>query len=798
MEFSERWLREWVNPEVNTTVLCDQITRSGLEVESVKKVSDICNGVVIGKVLSCMLHPNSNEWNIISVDIGDGVRKEIKIISKLFNIDKDMKIVVAPVGAILNDRIIIKEINIEGKISQGILCSFFDLGIFEYENDVIILPNDASVGTDVKKYFLLNDNIIKICITPNRFDCQGIIGIARELAIQNNMNLPNTIVQPILSVVKDSLSVILSVPHICPRYLCRIIKNIAQDIQIPIKVKEKLRRSGISTNDTVVDIINYVSLELGLPLHIFDADNISGNIILRMSNENKETAVINGLSVNISENTFLISDDYKILSIGANINTDVAVVTKKTKNLLIGSVFFNNLLNNKKIIHLGEKNYITNCYEYGIDFNLQEYAIEYATNLIIDITGGDVGPLVNKTDNSNISRKNVIKLHRNTINQVLGIFIEDDQILNILRSLGFQVIKDFKYWEIIPPSWRFDVIIEEDVIAEIIRIYGYDKIPVISYRSSMQVNIFNYVENKLKDIKYLLLCKGFYEIITYSFVDPNIQNLLFPDKGKLLLSNPISREMSSMRVSLWPGLLTALSYNQSRQTEHICLFESGLCFIEDKKEDMGVRQNIYLSGIAQGYIYNNKYWDGTDKIIDFYDMKGVVESILEIDGKLKNIDFRKSSLSCLHPGKSASIYYFEKLIGHIGVLHPYLELNFKLSSGILLFEILLNDIFQKNVLKIKNISCFPNSKRDISISVADNVPAGDIINLCKNIDLKKIKEVYIFDLYHGDNIPIGKKSLGIRFVFGDTIKTLEDHDINLIINRCILELKKKFKAIMRN
>jgi phenylalanyl-tRNA synthetase beta chain len=796
MEFSEKWLREWVNPEVSSSILCNQITKSGLEVESIRKVSDILEGVLIGKVLSCVAHPNAHEWNIISVDIG--LKNKINIISKVFNIYTGMKIVVAPVGSVLSDNIIIKEINIEGKISKGVLCSFFELGMFDYDDDIIILPIDAPVGVDIKEYFLLNDNIIKICITPNRFDCLGIIGIARELAVQNNMNLPRTIINPVIPKITDIFSVVLKIPNICPRYFCRVIKGISQDVQLPISIKEKLRRSNIHTSNLVLDIINYVSLELGLPLHVFNKDCISGNIILNISHSNEEVTVVNGTPVNISKNTFLISDNHKILSIGGNLNTDISTVTKTTENLLIGSVFLHPLSKNKKNINYGEKNYIANCYEYGTDPDLQEYAMEYVTNLLIDIVGGSAGPLICETDHLNFFMTNTIKLYRNTVNKVLGFFIEDNVVLRILTQLGFQVIQTSKYWTIKPPSWRFDINIEEDVIGELIRIYGYDKIPAIPYCSDMKVNTYINTDHFLKRVKHLLVYKGFYEVITYSFVHPNIQNLFFPDNKKLLLSHPISQEMSSMRISLWPGLLAALSYNQCRQKEDICLFESGLCFKEDTNQDIGVLQTLYLAGIAQGYIYNNKCWDHTDKKIDFYHVKGILESIFEINGKLKNIDFRSGHLSCLHPGQSASIYYFGKLIGHIGLLHPRLATQFKLSNAVILFEILWNDIFCDQPLIIKKISCFPNSKRDISIIVSDNIPVGDIIHLCRKIDLEKIAEVYVFDVYYGNNIKKGKKSLGIRFIFEDNIKTLKDHEITVIIGRCISELEKKFKAIMRD
>ncbi|CAL4042422.1 phenylalanine--tRNA ligase subunit beta [Buchnera aphidicola] len=796
MEFSEKWLREWINPEVNSRALCDQMTKSGLEVESIRKISNVCKGILIGEVISCIIHPNSSEWNIITVEIG--ISNKINVISNIFDIDRGMKIVIAPVGSIVFNNIIIKEINIEGRISQGVLCSFFELGMFEYEDNIIILPSNVPIGTDIKEYFLLNDNVIKIAITPNRFDCLGIIGIARELAVQNNMKLPSLVSYRMKSVINDTLPIILKVPDICPRYFCRIIKNIAQDVKIPIRMKEKLRRSNVNTNNVILDIIHYVSLELGLPLHVFDADCISGNIIVRMSNENKEIAVVNGNFINISKNTLLISDNDNILSIGGNVNTDVAVVTKKTKNLFIGSVFFNVSSKHKRDIHYGEKNYITNCYEYGIDPDLQECAIEYCSYLLTDIIGGSIGPLIYKIDKNNFVKTKNIKLYRNTVNQVLGFFIPDKTILNILTNLGFQVVKNFKYWEIKPPSWRFDVNIEEDVIGELIRIYGYDKITTMPYYGDMQVNIYGSTDNFLKRVKNLLIDKGFYEIITYSFVDPDIQNLLFPNKKKLLLSNPISQDMSSMRISLWPGLLATLSYNQCRQAEHVCLFETGLCFTEDKNQDIGVKQDIYLAGIAQGYIYGNKFWDHTDKKIDFYDIKGILESILEINGTLKNVNFKKGYLSCLHPGKTAAIYYFEKLIGYMGVLHPNVEKKLKLNSEIILFEILWNDIVHEKLLKIKNISYFPKSKRDISIIVSDDIPVGDIINLCKNTDLDRIKEVYVFDVYYGNNIGIGKKSLGIRFIFEDVLKTLEDYDIDLIISRCISKLKKIFKIVMRD
>ncbi|WP_343377741.1 phenylalanine--tRNA ligase subunit beta [Buchnera aphidicola (Formosaphis micheliae)] len=798
MEFSERWLKEWVNLEINTITLCEQLTESGLEVESVKCISGVFNDVIIGKVISCEIHPNDNMWKIFFINIG--CNNNIHIISKICNVKIGMKVVIAPIGSILPDKIVIKPINIEGYISEGIICSFFDLGMFEYGEKIIVLPDNAPVGVDLHKYFLLNDNIIKLSVTPNRFDCLGILGIARELYIRNNIKLPVLYIKPVKSIINDTVNVILKAPNICPRYFCRLIKNISNSIITPIWMVEKLRRSNIKSINAIVDIVEYVSIELGLPLHVFNADITVDNIILRKSSLNEKTTLINKEEIILDKNVFVISNNHSILSVEGNINTVISEVTTNTKNILVGSAFLNISLDEKVIGKYTGKNFYTNCYEYGVDFNLQEYAIEYVTNLLMDIVGGQSGPLVSETDYSNFCISRKIKLSRDRLNKVLGFFMEDDLVKENLLKLGFRVIWcSSDYWQVESPSWRFDIKIEEDVIGELVRIYGYNNISSISYVGKMFISNINDKYELLKKTKNLLVNKGFYEIITYSFIDPNMQSMLFPNRKQFFLSNPISKEMSSMRTSLLPGLLNILSYNQDRQRDHICLFESGLCFLEDKNCILGVSQNFYLSGIAYGYIYGNRFWDKTDKRIDFFDMKGVIESIFEINGILKNIDFRSESITCLHVQKSANIYCNGKLIGYFGVLNSYLSQYFKYTYNVVMFEIFWENFLSCDSITIKKFSRFPNSKRDISIIVSKNVPINDIIKTCKDIDIIKIVDVYIFDLYCDSRaIMKNKKSVGVRLIFEDMHKTLIDSEINVIVKKCILKLQKKFQAVLRN
>ncbi|HMI76756.1 MAG TPA: phenylalanine--tRNA ligase subunit beta, partial [Buchnera sp. (in: enterobacteria)] len=547
MEFSENWLREWINPNISCKKLCEQLTELGIEVETVNSLfkKNIYHGLVIGKILSFISHPNADDMNIIDVQISQ--TKSINIIyEKVFICSPGMKIVVAPIGSVLLDNKKIKICNIKGKMSEGKICLFSELGIFHKYNSIIELPLDAPIGTNIKDY-LFNDNIIKINIGPNRPDCFSIIGLAREISIKNNLKLSMMQYDLVKPVIDDKLPIFIKSPKICPRYFCRVIKNINAKINTPFWIREKLRRSNVASVNIIIDVIHYIAIEIGVPLHVFDLDNIQGNIILRLSTLKDEIILSNNVFIQPNDNLFVIADDDKVLSVGGNFNTISAEINDSTRNILIGSAFLNICINYKEKFFYEEDNYITDYYKRGIDFNKQEYAIEYATNLLLNIIDGQAGPLNYQCNNDYFYKDTFIIIHRIKLNQIIGFEIDNTTIVDILTRLGYQIREHDNCWEVIVPAWRFDIHIEEDVIGDILRVYGYNQIPILPLSSQKIINKHEYDTNYLMSIKNLLISKGYYEIITYGFVNPIIQNMLFPNINQLLLLNPISKEMSAMR-----------------------------------------------------------------------------------------------------------------------------------------------------------------------------------------------------------------------------------------------------------
>ncbi|QCI20282.1 phenylalanine--tRNA ligase subunit beta [Buchnera aphidicola (Brachycaudus cardui)] len=793
MKFSEKWLREWINPKVDSSILYDQISNSGIEVESVKKFEPIFSGVVVGQIVKCIIHPELNNLKILKVDIGN--KKLLNIICRAPNCRNNIKVAVAIVGAILPKNIKIDKRKFKEEISEGMLCSFFELGLFNASR-IIEFSKDTPIGIDVKNYLELKDNIIKVSTTSNRPDGLSILGISRNIAAINNLKI-STLKNKLISITTEkNIDVDIKTKKTSINYIGRIIKNVNVNIDTPFWMKKKLFLADSLSENIITNIINYILIEIGQPLNALDADNINEHIIIRMANNTENIILKNNIKINLNEDILVFSDKDKILSIPGNINGDGSEISTHTKNIFLSTF----LIDKKIVMNILKKinsNKILEYYRYGIDPCLQKYALEYATDLIIKICGGEPGPINKKNNFSSLSTHNSIRLHHNRLNKIIGKVIDTDIVSNILYNLEYQLVFQKKYWDVIPPSWRFDILIEEDVISDILRIYGYNNISL----NPLQESVFFSQKNELTDLfldksAMILINQGYHEVITYGFIDPNIQEIMFPNKKRLLLSNPISQDMSCMRSSLWPGLLKTVSYNKNRQQHNVRFFESGLCFSIDKKENLGVRQEMFLSAVISGdYIKDNWYSSETRKL-DFYDLKGDLELILEEICGLEDIEFRRKNINGLHPEQSASIYLKNIFIGSIGAIDPRLEEELNINNTTFLFEILLNHFSDVKLLKIQEISKFPSIRRDLAILISEDIPVSDVIKQCKKFFIKTAVEINLFDLYSCQEF-INKKSLGIRFIFQNQKRTLQENEINLMMNDCIGALKKIFQIILR-
>ncbi|QCI25354.1 phenylalanine--tRNA ligase subunit beta [Buchnera aphidicola (Sitobion avenae)] len=794
MKFSEKWLREWIDPNVNSNILHEQISSTGIEVECVEKFESKFSGVVVGQIVKCILHPEFHHLKVLKVDIG---KKELlNIVCGASNCFNNMKVAVATVGSTLPGNIIIYEKIFKGELSQGMLCSFFELGIFFDDKKIIEFPIETIIGIDVNDYLSLKDNIITVSVTSNRPDGLSILGLSRNIAAINNLRISDLKYKSFSKTIQKKIDIDIQTKRDCINVLGRIIQNININVDTPFWMKKKLFFSDVLSENIITNIINYVLIELGQPLNALNADNIDDSIIVRMAKNKEKMFLKNNIEINLDENILVFSDKNKILFIPGNINSYFSDVNTNTKNIFLIS----SLIDRTSISYVIKKmnsNKILEYYNYGIDPLLQNYAVEYATDLIIKICGGTSGSISKKKLNIPICMNNTIRLHHKKLNKIIGLSIDATIISNILYSLYYKLNFQETFWDVIPPSWRFDILIEEDVISDILRVYGYNNVCL----TPLKEHINNGQKNELTDSllnksAIILINKGYHEVINYGFINPKIQNLIFPNQKTLLLSNPISQDMSCMRLSLWPGLLKNISYNKNRQQQSIRIFESGLCFSVDTTENLGVKQEIFLAAAISGNNFKENWYHKTRKM-DFYDLKGDLESVLELICKLNDIKFRRAIISGLHPEQSASIYFKNNLIGAIGAIDPRLEKKLNVNSSTFLFEISLYNFPDIKPLKIQEISKFPTIRRDVAILISEDIAVDNVMRKCKQFFINQEVEVNLFDIFSCKEFSNKKKSLGISFVFQNKHRTFQDNEINLMMNDCIGVLNKKFQAVLR-
>ncbi|CAI0878792.1 Phenylalanine--tRNA ligase beta subunit [Serratia fonticola] len=795
MKFSELWLREWVNPAISSEALSDQITMAGLEVDGVEPVAGVFNGVVVGHVVECGQHPNADKLRVTKVDVGG--ERLLDIVCGAPNCRAGLKVAVATVGAVLPGDFKIKAAKLRGEPSEGMLCSFSELAISDDHDGIIELPQDAPIGTDIRDYLQLNDSAIEISVTPNRADCLGIIGVARDVAVLNQLPLTEPDMSPVAATISDTLPIRVEAPQACPRYLGRVVKGINVKAPSPLWMREKLRRAGIRSIDAVVDVTNYVLMELGQPMHAFDLNRIEGGIVVRMAREGETLRLLDGNEAKLQADTLVIADQQKALAMGGIFGGEHSGVNDETQDVLLECAFFSPLSITGRARRHGLHTDASHRYERGVDPALQHKAMERATRLLIDICGGQAGPIIDVSDESTLPKRATIALRREKLDRLIGHVVPSEQVSDILRRLGCQVTEQGDNWLAVAPSWRFDMEIEEDLVEEVARVYGYNNIPDVPVRADLVMTKHRESDLTLKRVKTMLVDHGYQEAITYSFVDPKVQALLHPGQEALILPSPISVEMSAMRLSLWTGLLSAVVYNQNRQQTRVRLFESGLRFVPDTAANLGIRQDVMLAGVIAGHTHD-EHWDLARKPVDFYDLKGDLESVLELTGKLSEIQFKAESNPALHPGQSAAIYLHGERVGFIGVVHPELERKLDLNGRTVVFELEWNKLASRAVPQAREVSRFPANRRDIAVVVSENVAAEDILAECKKVGANQVVGVNLFDVYRGKGVAEGYKSLAISLVLQDTARTLEEEEIAATVAKCVEALKQRFQASLRD
>ncbi|MCW5197321.1 phenylalanine--tRNA ligase subunit beta [Buchnera aphidicola] len=796
MRFSEKWLCDWINPLVNISNIYTQMTQSGLEVEEIKEnISNNLYNVVIGEIISCSFHDTLQDYQILTINLGQ-IKKLIVICNKK-KYQINTKVVVAKIGSILSNNVVINELKIGNVYSYGKICSFNDLGMFGGCKNIIEVPNNIKVGSNLYDCEFYRDHIFKMNILHNRMDALGILGIAREISILNNFELPKINHVNILQKTTDQFKINVKIDDIAFSYRTILIKNINLKVETPLWMKERLRKCHVDSVNIVVDILNYVRIELGQFFYVFNFLSQIDKISLEFCNIfNKKQYYYKNIVLN--NKVIVFSSIGEILSVIGINNSDIFSINLDDTSLYIASFFIDLELLSNSLYHFkrSNPNFIIN--DYYVDPALQTKSINYISSLFLKICGGDSGPVVKYISKKYYTYIKVIRLYYQNIKRIVGYDINHNIVYNILDRLGYNIIRsNSQFYDLLPPTWRLDIKIEEDIISEIVRIYQYDNIVPIYFKVYDPVIKNNIAENVLKRAKYALVDKGYHEIISYSFVNVHMQRLMYPNKKYLSLLNPISRDLSCMRISLWIGLIKTFLYHQNRQYNEIKLFESGLCFSPNTKELLKVKQDLLLSGIMGSSINDKKHWDVSMKKMDFYDIKGDVEFLLESIGYLDDIHFGYKQIYGLHPHQSAVIYYKNVIIGSFGALHPILLKKFDIIGNVFLFEFFWKKMPFNYIINIKNFSDFPISIRDISILVDNNIFVGNLIQECKKKFLYDIVDIKIFDVYKGTGIPQGKKSVSLSLIFQNCYKTYKDQEVNDMTNTCMEILKKKFGAVLR-
>ena len=791
MQISEAWLRSYVNPPISTETLVEQLTMAGLEVGSVEPAAAIFSGVVVGEVISLQQHLDADRLRICQVAVGQ--EELLQIVCGASNVRVGLKIPAALCGAVLPGDFKIKKSKLRGEDSFGMLCSEKELGLAPEANGLMELSIDAPVGVDIRDYLSLNDSIIEVDLTPNRADCLCVEGLAREVALLNKMDWSITEVDKAVVSHPETVKVSIEVPTACPRYLGRLINGVNAKAITPLWMQERLRRSGLRSLGPLVDVTNYVLLELGQPLHVFDAEKLSGGITVRWAKADESVTLLNNEVVKLDDEALVIADDEKVLALAGIMGGNDSAVSEKTHSLFLECAFFTPLAIAGKARRFGLHTDSSHRFERGVDATLQARAIERATQLIIDIAGGNAGPIAEVTTDESLPKRYSVLLRRQKIEKTLGIVLADEYIIDIFQRLGMTIHSHADGWEVVPPGFRFDIAIEADLIEEIARIYGYNNLPRSSLLMRSELSSATESLLELDRVKDLLVDRGYQEAITYSFVDEEIQKIVMPDDEPIRLKNPISSEMAVMRTTLWCGLLKAALYNTNRQQSRMRLFESGLRFVQQNGQ---THQQKMLAGLVLGAAYSEQ-WSESSRRVDFYDVKADIQALFTLTGC--EVNFHSATHASLHPGQSAAILSADgQKIGWLGMLHPNLEKQLGFDTQVFLFELDQNLMLNKRISVFRSLSKYPSVTRDLALIVNEDVSASEIINCIKKSGETALQDVIIFDVYRGKGIEEGKKSIALSLVIQDDMQTLTDSEVDAIVSRLLLLLANEKNAKLRD
>ena len=778
MQFSESWLRSFVNPSLSREELAHLLTMAGLEVEEMTAVAPAFDKVVVAQVLTKDKHPSADRLNVLTVNTGQG--EPLTIVCGAQNVSVGMKAPCALIGAKLPG-IEIKQAKVRGVESFGMMCSEMELGLAEESHGLMELDADAPVGQSIREHLDLDDYLITLKLTPNRSDCLSLYGIAREVSALTGVPL-QTIPQASFKLGGDpSCMVKVAAPSACPRYAGRVITGVNAKAATPAWMVQRLERCGLRSISALVDVTNYVLLELGQPLHVFDVAKLDGDIEVRFARTGESLKLLNEQTVELQEDMLVIADSKQPVALAGVMGGADSAVSDATTDIFLESAFFTPGVIVGKSRCLGFSSDSSYRFERGVDFAATQVALDRATELILDICGGKAEAVVEVL--GELPARNPVKLRVPRVERLLGVKLEPEDIAQILSRLGMVAKLKGDEFSVAPPSYRFDVAIEEDLIEEVARIYGYEKIQQARPQACMGMLLLAGSQRPLAKLRQSLVLRDYQETINYAFVEAKWERDLCGNTAPVALKNPIASQMGVMRSSLLGGLLAVLRTNLARKQPRVRLFEVGGCFAAGA---CGYIQHERMAGLAYGTALPEQ-WSLTSRNVDFYDVKADVEALFAP----ATLNFVTATHPALHPGRSAQILSGGKAVGWIGELHPQWMQQYDIPQAAVWFEVDLAALMQATVPHAAEISKFPPVRRDIAVVVNDGVAGQSLLEVMRAENAPFVAEIALFDLYRGKGVELGKKSLAFRVLLQDTQKTLTDVEIDHSVARLIAVLQKQ-------
>ncbi len=794
MKFSEKWLRQWVNPSISTEQLGEQLTMAGLELDAIEPAAPDLAGVIVARIESVAAHPDADKLQVCQVGVGQIETRQIVCGAK--NARPGLVTALATEGAVLPGGVKIKAAKLRGVESFGMLCASSELGLDEDSAGIIELDDSLSVGQALTDALDLNDAVLDIDLTPNRSDCLSIEGVAREVSALNSLAM-NVIDMPeVANDIEDKLTINIDRQEDCPRYCGRILRNVDSKARTPIWMLERLRRGGIRSINFIVDVCNYVMLELGQPMHAFDLDKLAQKIVVRMSLPDEKLQLLDGKEIILSSDSLVIADEHNALALAGVMGGQASAVTNDTKHIFLESAFFNPVTIAGKAREFGLHTESSHRFERGVDPQLATRAMQRATQLIKEYAGGQVGPVIEVANNHHLPSQQQIAISVNKTINVLGVDTTLSEVASILEDLRCVVeYRDDDQLLVTPPSHRFDLQIDVDLIEEVARLKGYHEFPT----QNLPIGAGNLNVKQKSDVIFAIqecfASLGYNEAVTFSFTQADNCRLFYQGEVKQL-ANPISTALSNMRTSLWPGLCEAASYNLKRQHTSVRLFEIGRKYLLQSGE---LVQSEVLAGVAVGEVMPRQ-WGTQSRSVDFYDVKGDIEYLLSSMGISEGVKFAPHSQLGLHPGKTALISINNIELGVVGVLHPSVLKPLGLSKQeVIAFELNLEGkLLDKSPSEFKLWSKFPQVRRDLTLVISNEITANSILEAIYALQISELQDIVIFSVYQGKGVPENAKSVSLGLILQDFSSTLTEQQIEQTMTKIITLLSDQFSAELRS